>query len=558
MMKKIWIIVAMLLLTSVISYADINGPYRDGLIEGYVKKVLENQIQIEEYDGTVHLLNLDRKVNFQIDGKNVRLKDFKPGMEVYGELRGRRLKYLEGYSTENLGYIPPGGKVRTGIVKKIDRDQIIIKNLIGKEETYFTSPATVCLKKGENVPLSVLYEGDRVRLYFDEVDTKMISRMSIEGDSILIKNLYRGKLARADQLEDEIVLDKVEVFRNGKWQGFNNSIAIPYSSDLPLYVGGQRLHYKNLKYYRGKTVYMAIKDFFGTDKIEKMVVKSQYEKTYSDKIKRINWYSDTFELANHKNMTFSEGTMVIKNGRLVDKESINPESDAFIVADGRGSNLYADVINIYNEDLNNSNIGQNYIYAGRLSRIFEDKVYLKDFYLLDRHEWESFRTRDEDDEKELFYDNDTIIYDIENKKYILPKEFFAGDYSVDEDTDDDERIKNKHLKDWYGYIYTDGDRITSIMVQKDLDSLRRQRVTTGVIEKAEEDSLVGWTVYLRDAKDYSYRHDKWMAKNTTIRVNLEKAMIVKNGKIINSYELQPGNRLYIVRDDFYGKVVVVK
>ncbi|WP_255547801.1 hypothetical protein [Crassaminicella indica] len=557
-MKKIWIIVAMLLLTSVISYADINGPYRDGLIEGYVKKVLENQIQIEEYDGTVHLLNLDRKVNFQIDGKNVRLKDFKPGMEVYGELRGRRLKYLEGYSTENLGYIPPGGKVRTGIVKKIDRDQIIIKNLIGKEETYFTSPATVCLKKGENVPLSVLYEGDRVRLYFDEVDTKMISRMSIEGDSILIKNLYRGKLARADQLEDEIVLDKVEVFRNGKWQGFNNSIAIPYSSDLPLYVGGQRLHYKNLKYYRGKTVYMAIKDFFGTDKIEKMVVKSQYEKTYSDKIKRINWYSDTFELANHKNMTFSEGTMVIKNGRLVDKESINPESDAFIVADGRGSNLYADVINIYNEDLNNSNIGQNYIYAGRLSRIFEDKVYLKDFYLLDRHEWESFRTRDEDDEKELFYDNDTIIYDIENKKYILPKEFFAGDYSVDEDTDDDERIKNKHLKDWYGYIYTDGDRITSIMVQKDLDSLRRQRVTTGVIEKAEEDSLVGWTVYLRDAKDYSYRHDKWMAKNTTIRVNLEKAMIVKNGKIINSYELQPGNRLYIVRDDFYGKVVVVK
>jgi hypothetical protein len=123
-----------LLLASVISYADINGPYRDGMIEGYVKKVLENQIQIEEYDGTVHLLNLDRKVNFQIDGKTVGLKDFKPGMEVYGELRGRRLKYLDSYSTENLGYIPPGGKVRTGIVKKIDRDQMMIKTIIGKEE----------------------------------------------------------------------------------------------------------------------------------------------------------------------------------------------------------------------------------------------------------------------------------------------------------------------------------------------------------------------------------------------------------------------------------------
>lgn len=557
-MKKILIVLSMLLLASVISYADINGPYRDGMIEGYVKKVLENQIQIEEYDGTVHLLNLDRKVNFQIDGKTVGLKDFKPGMEVYGELRGRRLKYLDSYSTENLGYIPPGGKVRTGIVKKIDRDQMMIKTIIGKEEIYFTSPDTICLKKGENVPLSTLYEGDHVKLYFDEVDATTISRMSIEGDSILIKDLYRGKLARADQLEDEIVLDQIEVFRNGKWKEDKNSIAIPFSQDLPLYVAGQKIPYKNLKYYRGKTVYMAMKDFFGTDKIEKMVVKSQYEKTYSEKIERINWYSDTFELANHQNINFSEGTMVIKNGRLVDKESINPESDAFVVADGRGNNLYADVISIYNEDLNNSNIGQNYIYAGRLSRIFEDKVYLKDFYLLDRHDWESFSTRDEDDEKELFYDNDTKIYDLENKKYIEPKEFFAADYAVDEDSDDDERIKKNNLKDWYGYIYTDGDRISSIMVQKDLDSLRKQRITNAVVEKTEEDSLVGWTAYVRDAKDYSYRHDEWMAKNTTIRMNLTKAMIIKNGKIIEPYELQAGNRLYIVRDDFYGKVVVVK
>lgn len=550
-MKKIWILLCIILLTSSMAYGDVNGPYRDGMIEGYVKKTLENQIQIEEYDGTVHLLNLDKKITFHIDGVLASLKDFKVGMEVYGELRGRRLTYLESYSTENLGYIPVGGKVRSGMVKKIDRDQIILKTPTGKEKIYFTSPATIVLKKGENTPLSALYEGDHVKLYFDEVDTDFISRMNIEGDSVFIKDLYRGRIHIADQLEDEIWIEDVKSFKNGKWEGMK-SMRIPYKADLPLYIGGQKVPYKNLKYYKGRTVYMAVKDFFGSDKVEKMVVKNQYERTYSEKIKNINWYADMFELKNKKNIRFSDGTMVIKNGRLIDKESINPGSDAFIVADGRGNNLYADVINIYNEDLNNSNIGQNYIYAGRLDEILEDKVSLKNFFLLRNHDWESFN-----DEKELYYDHDTDIYDLEEKEYISPKEFFAKDYAVDEEEDSDYAEKH-NLRDRYGYVYTDGDRITGIMIQKKMDSLLKQRITNGTIEKVEDDSKVGWTIYLRDAKDFSYRHEKWMAKNTTIRVNLKDAMIIKNGKIIKAEELQSRDRLYIVRDDFTGKVVVVK
>ena len=34
-----------------------------------------------------------------------------------------------------------------------------------------------------------------------------------------------------------------------------------------------------------------------------------------------------------------------------------------------------------------------------------------------------------------------------------------------------------------------------------MDSLLRQRVTTGIIDRVDEDELVGKTVVLRDAKD---------------------------------------------------------
>ncbi|WP_129599243.1 hypothetical protein [Anaerophilus nitritogenes] len=553
-MKKICISIILVILTSMMSFADYTTPYRTGIIEGYVKDVADNQIKIEEYDGSVHLLPLSNKAVCTIDQIPVTLKDFKAGMEVFGEIKGRSVTLLESYSTQNPGYIPPGGKVRSGIVKKIDRDQLIIKTLMG-DETYFTSPATITLKKATDTQLSSLYEGDRVKLYFDEINSDVISRLNIEGNSILIKDLYRAVVKKADNLEDKIVFDKVEVFKNGKWDEINRSITLPYSSELPLYIGGQKVPYENLKYYRGKTAYLAMKDFFGTEKIEKMVLKNQYERSYSDKIEKINWYADQFELKNKKNISFTEGTMIIKNGRLVDKDAITPNADAFVVADGRGTNQIAGVISIYNEDLNNSNIGQNYLYVGRMNRIFEDAVYLKDFYLLNNHEWESYRTRRESDEKELYYDQDTMIYDLENQNYVSAKEFFAKDYAVDEDTDSAE---DKNLRDWYAYAYTDGDRIAGIMVQKHLDSLNRHRMTTGSIEKIEDDPQVGWTVSLRDSKDYSHRHDKWMIKNSTIRVNLRKAMIIKDGKIIEPEMLKTSDRLYVVRDDFTAKVVIVK
>ena len=154
MKRFAWILCILLLFSSIASYGDISGPYRNGFIEGYVKKILDKEIQIEEYDGTIHQLPFDPKAILTIDDVLVSLKDFKAGMEVYGELTGRRLKSLESFSTENPGYIPPGGKVRSGVIRTIDRDQIMIQTPFGSKETYFSTPATVALKRGINISLN--------------------------------------------------------------------------------------------------------------------------------------------------------------------------------------------------------------------------------------------------------------------------------------------------------------------------------------------------------------------------------------------------------------------
>ncbi|MDD4569604.1 MAG: hypothetical protein PHE70_05710 [Tepidanaerobacteraceae bacterium] len=554
-MKRLVIIfLTLAVLTAIpLSSGKAVGKTYPGLpLEGYIKEInlTDQWVSVEEYSGRVRRWSLSHNAVIMIDDTPAEPKDFKPGMEIYAHYIRNNITYMESWSTENLGYISPGTKVRSGTVKKIDRDQLIIRYPTGKEETYFTSPATLAVKNGVSVPLSTLYEGDSVRLYFDEKDSPIISRVKIQGDSVKIKGLYKGQLDVTKIADGVLGMKNVEVFQDGAWREFKSVLRMDLSRDLSIFFNGQAQPSGNIKYFRGRTVYLAVKDFFGRDQVEKMVIKNQYETTFSDKIEEINWYGEAFELKNKQNIGFNEGTIFIKNHRLVDAYSVNPGSDAFVVTDGRGKQMSADVVYIYDEDINNSNIGQYYLYSGQLDMVVQNRVTLTDFFLLNRNEWESF-----DDDKELYYDNDTYIFDLEEMNRITPEQFYTEHYAVDEDSS---YARHDKLKSWHVYAYTDGDRIVAIALKKDMDSLLRQRITLGTVDKLEEDPYVGMTVSLRDAQDWSRRNDKWMPKTVPVRMRVEKALLIKDDKVISWDELKPGDNIYSVRDDFEGKFLMVK
>lgn len=521
-------------------------------VEGFLVEIGEKDITIEEYDGSLYTFSLNNHYILTIDTLNVDLSDFKLGMEVYATVHNNKITYLEGFSTISPGYIPESSKIRIGTIKKIDRDQLIVKLETGEEETYFTTSGTILLKDGIKVPLSVLYEGDKVKLYFNEINTSIINRMSVQGKSIEVKGLYKGKLALADLIEKELTLTDLKVFKNGGWESLTSAKTISYDEDSPIYIGGQRISSEQLKYYKDNTVYMVIKDFFSSDKIENMVLKNQNETIYLDTIEEINWFANSMELAvNHKNMTFNEGTMVVKNGRMLDINALDTGMDVFIVGEGTGSGMSANVIYLYNEGINNSNIGQYYLYEGRLDAVFRNSIMLRDFAFLNNNHWEGFN-----DTKELYYDEDTMIYDFEEKRMITTEEFYYGDYAVDEESI---YAKENSLEDGYGYVYTDGDRIIAIMIQKNRDSLLRQRITSGVaLSEPENHRWTGWRINIANAADWSLRKGQWMIRKDSFYLTLEEAIIIKNGQLIRADELNQQDRLYIVRDDLKAKVIIVK
>lgn len=579
MFKKVLtaILLCTLFMTGWADAASVN-PLSQGFIEGYLQQINLPQtvtdsanttaktgkkavapastpapvtsLDIQDYSGADYNFAVADNACFTIDNIPAKLSDFRPGMEIYAKLQGKSIILLEGYSTTQLGYIAPGSKVRTGTVTKIDRDTLELLLSTGDKITCYTSSATVVSRNGTSTTLDSLYEGDWVKCFYDNPNDNIISRINIEGSSILVDNVYQGSLKTVDAVENAVILGNLKVLNNGQWTDLTATRKIYYNDQAPIFMGGQSISTRNLKYYQGKTVYAATKDFFGREQIEKMVLKNQYESKYEGQIKNVNWYTDALELSNNKNLTFNDGTIIIKNGRLVDKYALNEDNDALVMADSNGGGGIANIISVYNVDVNNSNIGQHYIYAGRMDQIFQDTVLLTDFFTLNQNVWESF-----DEEKELYYDNDTGIYDLEEGQEITPQEFYSKDYAVDEDS---ERVEDNNLEDWHAYIYTDGDRIVSIAVQKNMDSLLSQRVTNGTIAAVQDDSLTGWTITVREAKDWSNLHERWMARSSNLKVSLGQALVIKNNQIISPQQLTAGDRIYMVRDDFEAKIAIVK
>jgi hypothetical protein len=210
----------------------------------------------------------------------------------------------------------------------------------------------------------------------------------------------------------------------------------------------------------------------------------------------------------------------------------------------------ADVVCVLNENLNNSSIGEHYLYAGSLDEITEGQVLLKSLYQLDQNSWVSLSGS-----KELYYDDDTGIINLQTGKTLISSELMSGNYAVDEDSS---YVKDNNLADWFAYIYTDGDRITAMGLQQKTDSLLSQRITCGSIEKLEEDAQAGWLVSVCDARDWSEHRSRWMLKSSSLRMSLNKAVTYKNGRLVEPASLSTGDRVFLLRDDFDVKLLLVK
>jgi hypothetical protein len=557
--KKILVLLlvaVMLNMGAAVSLED--NPLALGYIEGYVVKVMPAvaesnvpaHINIETYQGSFYEFPLMADASITIDQRIVKLEEIRKNMEVYGVLQGRQIVSLEAYSTVKMGYIQPGKQVVTGTIMQMSANTIEIINEQGVPVQYNWSFYIPISRKGQAIAGQNLYIGDRVKLYFDEMASNNISRIEVEGDSVLVKDIYRGKLAKIGVNDQQITLKSVEVFKDNSWRAYQPLQKFAIDSGFAGYIGGMKVAPRSLQYYEGKEVYLVTSNVLGKEMANRALIQAQYISTDTNRIQNINWFSQAFELENKKNISFNEATIIIKDERLQDFNVLAPGLDALVISDGNNDNRLAYIVKISGSNINNSPVADNQIWAGKLSQAFEGSLWLENPYKLTDNLWEY-----SSDDVEVYFDTDTAVYNVTTGKRISLKDLSSGLYSIDESSD---WGYDNGLEKWFVYVYANGDRAAAIALSKDYEYPDEHRITNATVLSVEEDSLVGWVVNLQNAMDWSERRQQWMPRNSVLRMGLEEALIIQNNTLIAPDELKPGSVLYISRDDFFGKVILVK
>lgn len=604
-MKKTSIMLFVLVIALVTGTAAYGSKKKmPDVIEGwFVAHRNAKVVILKESSGKQWDIRVDYNAKFEIDGRPVKLSDFRKGMEIYAEMKNGILRYLSSYSTDDPGLEQSERTVRTGVIKYIDRDRLTLRFPTGDTADFMIHPATIIQKHSVKARVEELVEGDKVRIFLENEDSSVVQRMEVASSGVQVKYLVRGTLAHFDKYENILVLKDQEVFVNGNWSGYpdpngkndkskkaeteknnsgessnpttsegeNNSSAEskkeesrPVSYDIPMGKDGLRIYYneetpvtlvgqkiaaKDLNYYKGRTMYLVVTDDYGRPSAERIILKSQYESAYQSKITDISPYQNLMELANKKNIAWTNGTVYIRRDRILDIEDMETGLDALVISDGRNGGLTASLVYVYGNETANNNAGRELLYMGRLQTVLPESVTLKDFFFLNHHSWESFGG-----EKEFFFDDDIKIFDAENGQEVGYREFVSREYSVDESNS----RKNTKQRDWYAYIWADGDRVSAAYMKKSNDSLLRQRITEGIVSEAKEDPVAGLSAVLQNAKDYSVHGSRWLLKHENLQLLIKDAFVIKNGERISAKEIRKGDRVYVVRDGNKAVFLLVK
>lgn len=529
------------------------------VVSGTVKAVSpqENRITIVDYDDETKILGVVPYAAVTINLRPAQLSDLKYGQEVTLNINNGLVTSIRGETfVDEPGYIPSHGKVRSGKIKYLGSDNLTIEYGDRTAETFNVHEDTVVIKEDRNIRFRDLREGDKIKLYFDNIYSRDISKVQVEGKEQLVKKVYKGKLNKVDISDDEITLINADVLKNSSWDDvddYKTNIELDDSADI--FYNGHQIDLDDLKDdHINDYVYVVLEDSYGRDKGVKLVVKKGSEKLYNDRIDDINFAADKLELDNGKNISYGEGTIIIKNDRLVSSSTLEEKLNALVVSDYSSGNYKASIIQLGDTGYKRF---EN-IYVGKIDSIDSDDFEIKYYSELDGNEWDDVSSKSSKTLR-FDYNDDTNIVDVtDGYDEISPGDFFHDGYSEEEDkeyftfivTDDHRNVVAMTLRKNELFNDTDIDRYGEIE-----DKIEKLLLTKGTVTEVDKLRL---RLEMHDPYDWSSFYDEWKVNKNDEYVDIGEALFIKEGEVISFDDVEDDDTIYILRDDEDAIVIFVE
>ncbi len=464
----------------------------------------------------------------------------------------------ESYTTEITGRIRSVASGGITLAADGEPDQSVL---------YQADGSTVVVKDGKTVDLSKLRQGDRAKIYIDSRREQYISRLEVQGEGALIDKVYRGDIREVLPSTGEVILNNVYAYGYYDWIKQDGYVKFRISDEAELYNGNTKLDIGKLKDHVGKSLYAVSRKDYGDEELTKAVLKEGSEDTVTKSISSIRWTTKQMSLSDGRTVGFKDGTIIVRDGRLLDTLDLAEDENAFIIQnklqDGTNS---ASVISL--DSFNGFSSFK--IVKGYLHNMGEDYYTLENPYELGNNTWQEIG------EETFQLSNETYIYDNIFVKGAITADKFAesrykpytytwtnyataGSGKDDHEDDeyhydyDDNKNKSKYHEHAMLYVLSDGSGLTQAIniYAKDKDSFKPDKVSTermiaGLLEKVDTTNGI---ITLKSARDYSPVYQRWQPLRTSVSAITEKAVILKNGQQTSLAELETDDQIYILSNN---------
>ena len=499
----------------------------DGTIE---KK--PSKLTIKSSNGKETTFNMDSFTKLSINSTPTTIDAFKLGMKIEADVELRKVKTLRGYVDISNSSTDAIGKNFSGTVNRIDKKgtYLSIKLTSGATKTYYINDDTEFYKDKSLVDLSVLFEGDKVKGSLVEHNSNMISTIEVNTQGAMIENIYKGTIQKIDPIQSKLVVKNEKIFKDWKWQtDTSNNIVKTYTPKTTIYVGNKEIKQSQLRSYINDEVYYVTVSQFGKEVIQKIIIQKTSERTYYQPMTSINITTQKIGLKNVGILPYHTGSILIRNGRLVDANSLQTSGTAFVLTDGPANKQFANVIQITNDGFQSSNLADHTIYFGRISSTGDYSLTINNANRLANNYWIGTSNT------KLTFNNETVAVE----------DFRRSTLTVIPKNELDEKVGQ------FAYFYVKNKEITALHL---VGSTTRPAnlVSVGRLESYSN----GNTIRVQNVS--SWQQGTWKEAGKIYNMNVEQATIIKDNQVIPVSDLTPNDRLFIIHESIVkGRLIFV-
>jgi len=552
--------------------------YVDGIIK-FIDK--ENRIiKFEDYDGNIRTYGLDQRVVVTINEYYENIDNLQASQDATFEISGGLVKAIKAFTMPG----EPVSKEYLAMlrVRDVEGDTIKVTPLDNRQDlkTFKTDNYTSITYLGYPIKLYNIKTGDLVKIRTNENNLDTAENIQLVTKRHRVERVYKARILNTLPTQSRLALSQVQTYRYPDWEELDDEKIFPVKRDAEIYKDGRRLTLSDLDKQKNVEAYIVTVNDFGEEAIAKITLKSVSEDSVFSGTFSTQWTENSIKLDDGQKLAFDEGTIIIKDRRLLDTTDLTYNDEAFIIKNRLpGGSNYAALVSMENGNgFDYRNVVRGYIHD-----MGEDNFSLESFANLINNYWDYYH----DDEAYFYLSKDTKILDNVVEGDYITRDTFLESRFWERNRDGNPinrmdrnkytihdpalyegnkgphyqkcRYKSHHMLA-YAVINEDGEA-TAINIYKRDPNLGREEVDlkenliTGEVLSYND---VFTQLTLTDVKEFSKFNDQWRPITSRTVINTQKALIIKNEQVVTLSHLSPGVKIYAITDQNNGILIFVE